>query len=109
MRGNAVPANYIKRHVSSFFRASRPTTLTLCARLKATRLWSNGAEFSLVVEKSYRPYKHLSPSALLLAHVILDDGVAAGEPVFLPQPIRNPLGCVTLLTVLADVVAQPLV
>src|SRR3954449_201520 len=53
--------------------------------------------------------KHLSPSALLLAHVILDDGVAAGEPVFLPQPIKNPLGCVTLLTVLADVVAQPLV
>src|ERR1051325_6381124 len=42
--------------------------------------------------------KHLSPAALLLAHVILDDAVPAGEPVFLPQPIRNPLGCVTLLT-----------
>ncbi len=53
--------------------------------------------------------KHLSPPALLLAHVILDDGVAAGEPVLVPQPIKNPLGRVTLLAVLADVVAQPLV
>src|SRR5436309_121424 len=52
MRGYAVPANYIKRHGVLLFRASRPTTLTLCARLKATRLWSYGAEFSLVVEKA---------------------------------------------------------
>src|SRR5205085_9487743 len=42
MRGNAVPANYIKRHGVLLVRASRPTTLTLCARLKATRLWSYG-------------------------------------------------------------------
>jgi hypothetical protein len=35
--------------------------------------------------------KHLPPAALLLAHVILDDGVAAGEPVLVPQPIKNPL------------------
>src|SRR3954447_12562797 len=54
MRGNAVPANYIKRHGVLLVRASRPTTLTLCARLKATRLWSYGAKFPLVVEKSYR-------------------------------------------------------
>src|SRR3954452_7105082 len=52
MRGNAVPANYIKRHGVLLVRASRPTTLTLCARLKATRLWSYGAEFSLVVGKN---------------------------------------------------------
>src|SRR4029453_16501572 len=53
--------------------------------------------------------KHLPPPALLLAHVILDDGVAAGEPVLVPQPIKNPLGGVTLLAVLTVVVAQPLV
>jgi len=52
--------------------------------------------------------KHLPLTALLLAHVILDDGVAAGEPVLVPQPIKNPLGRVTLLAVLADIVAQPL-
>ena len=53
--------------------------------------------------------KHLPPAALLLAHVILDDGVAASEPVLVPQPIKNPLGRVTLLAVLANIVAQPLV
>src|SRR5438874_20638 len=47
MRGNAFAANYIKRHGVLLLRASRPTTLTLCARLKATRLWSYGAECSL--------------------------------------------------------------
>jgi hypothetical protein len=46
---------------------------------------------------------------LLFANVILDDGVAAGEPVLVPQPIKNPLGRVTLLAVLASVIAQPLV
>jgi hypothetical protein len=45
----------------------------------------------------------------MLAHVILDNGVATGEPVLVPQPIKNPLGCVALLTVLTVVVAQPLV
>src|SRR2546421_9461716 len=49
MRGNAVPANYKKRHAVLLVGASRPTTLTLCVRLKATRLWSYGAEFSLGV------------------------------------------------------------
>jgi len=34
----------------------------------------------LVVQRD----KHLPPPALLLAHVILDDGVAAGEPVVVP-------------------------
>src|SRR5271167_3724994 len=53
--------------------------------------------------------KHLPPTAQLIAHVILDDGVAAGEPVLVSKPIKNPLGRVTLLAVLADVVAQPLV
>jgi hypothetical protein len=53
--------------------------------------------------------KHLPPPALLLAHVFLDDGVAAGEPVLVPQPIKNPLGRMALLAVLADIVAQPLV
>src|SRR2546421_1298942 len=53
--------------------------------------------------------KHLPPAAQLIAHVILDDGVAAGEPVLVSKPIKNPLGRVALLAVLANVVAQPLV
>src|SRR5271156_6822970 len=53
--------------------------------------------------------QHLPMAALMFANVILDDGVAAGEPVLVPQPIKNPLGRVTLLAVLASVIAQPLV
>src|SRR5947208_2907486 len=53
--------------------------------------------------------KHLPPAAQLIAHVILDDGVAAGEPVLVSKPIKNPLGRVALLAVLANVVGQPLV
>ena len=34
--------------------------------------------------------KHLPPTAQLIAHVILDDGVAAGEPVLVSKPIKNP-------------------
>ena len=52
--------------------------------------------------------KHLPMAALMFTHVILDDGVAAGEPMLVPQPIKNPLGRVTLLAVLASVIAQPL-
>jgi hypothetical protein len=33
--------------------------------------------------------KHLPAPALLIAHVILDDGVAAGEPVLASQPVKN--------------------
>src|SRR5258708_20629237 len=44
-----------------------------------------------------------------MAQVIVDDGVAAGEPVLVSKPIKNPLGRVALLAVLANVVAQPLV
>ena len=50
--------------------------------------------------------KHLPPTAQLIAYVILDDGVAAGEPVLVSKPIKNPLGRVTLLAVLANVVAR---
>ena len=53
--------------------------------------------------------KHLPPPALLIAHVILDDRVAAGEPVLVPQPVKNPLGRVTLLAGPANIITQPLV
>jgi hypothetical protein len=53
--------------------------------------------------------KHLPSAGQLIAHVILDDGVAAGEPVLVSKPIKNSLGRVALLAVLANVVAQPLV
>ena len=63
------------------------------------------AEISLgVARRVVQRDKHLPPPALLIAHVILDDGVAAGEPVLVPQPVKNPLGRVTLLAVLANIV-----
>src|SRR5665648_1291486 len=52
-------------------------------------------------------HKHLSPATLMLAHVILHDGVAAAEPVLIAKPIENPLGGVTLLAVLAEIVTKP--
>ena len=68
------------------------------------------AEIGLgVAGRVVQRHEHLPPAAALLAHVILHDGVAAGEPVLVPQPLENPLGRVTLLAALADIVPQPLV
>ena len=53
-------------------------------------------------------HEHLLPAPLLIAHVVLHDRVAAREPVLIPQPIENPLGRVTLLALLPDIIAQPL-
>jgi len=41
--------------------------------------------------------KNFPHPPLLLANVIRDDGNPTGEPVFIPQPGMNTLGCVALL------------
>ena len=48
-------------------------------------------------------------TALLLAHVVLHDRVATGEPVLVAQTIKQPLGCVTMLARTANIFDQPLI
>ena len=45
----------------------------------------------------------------MFTNVILDRRVAALEPVLIPQPLKNTLGGMPLLAVLAKVFQQPLV
>ncbi len=44
-------------------------------------------------------HEHLAAPPLLFPNVILDDHVAAGEAMFIPQPLKYLLGCVALLAV----------
>ena len=53
--------------------------------------------------------KDLARPSLLLPHVIGDDRDAAGKPVFVPEPLMDPLRRVPLLLQLAFVVFQDLV
>ena len=41
--------------------------------------------------------KDLSASAAMLPDVVFDDGIATLEPVFLPEPLEDPLGHMPLL------------
>jgi hypothetical protein len=52
-------------------------------------------------------HEHLAAAPLMLAQVRLHDGVAAGEPVLVPQAVENPLGRVPLLARTVQVLAQP--
>ena len=54
-------------------------------------------------------HEHLPPAPPMLADVVLHDGVAAGEPVLVAQPLEHPLRGVALLGALAEIVPQPLV
>ena len=68
------------------------------------------AEIGLsVAGRVMQRHEHLPPAAAMLADVILHDGVAAGEPVLVAQPIEHPLGRVPLLGALAEILPQPLV
>ena len=56
------------------------------------------AEIGLGMTRRMRQrHEHLPAAPFALAHVILDDRVAAGEPVLVPQPLEHPLGRVALL------------
>ena len=68
------------------------------------------AEIGLgVAGRMVQRHEHLPPAPAMLADVVLHDGVAADEPVLVAQPLEHPLGGVTLLGVLAEIVPQPLV
>ncbi|EEB82617.1 conserved hypothetical protein [Roseobacter sp. GAI101] len=52
-------------------------------------------------------HEHLTRTALLVAHIIFDDGVPAVEAAFITEPFKNALGCVSLLTRAHLVFRQP--
>ena len=54
-------------------------------------------------------HEHLPPAAFALAHVILHDRVAAGEPVLVPEPLQHAPGRMALLAVDPDIALQPAV
>ena len=54
-------------------------------------------------------HEHLLRPAAVLPHVVLDYGVLAAEPMPVPEPLEDPLGCVALLPGTPEVVYQDLV
>ncbi len=54
-------------------------------------------------------HEHLLAALLSLAHVILDDRVAAGEPAFGTQPVEHSLGRMALLARNRQVLIQPMI
>ena len=50
--------------------------------------------------------EHLLGPAAMLPHVVLDRGVLAAEPMLVPEPLEDPLGCVALLPGTPEVVYQ---
>lgn len=53
-------------------------------------------------------HEHLLAALIPLAHVILDDRVAAGEPALVPEPVEHPLGRMALLARHLQVFFQPM-
>ena len=67
------------------------------------------AEIGLrVARRMVQRHEHLPAAPAMLADVVLHDGVAADEPVLVPQPLEHPLGGVALLGALPEIVPQPL-
>ena len=54
-------------------------------------------------------HEHLATPALLFAHVILDDPIAAREAMLVAEPLKDPLGRMALLAVPSLILDQPLV
>ena len=54
-------------------------------------------------------HEHLAAAPLALAHVILHDRVAAGEPVLVAKPLEHPLRRVALLAMDLPITVQPTV
>jgi len=53
-------------------------------------------------------HEHLLTTLIPLAHVILDDRVAAGEPALVSKPVKHPLGRMALLARHLEVFLQPM-
>ena len=60
-----------------------------------------------VTGRMVQRHEHLPAAPLVLAQIGLHDGVAAGEPVLVAQPVEDPLRGVTLLARAVRVLAQP--
>ena len=54
-------------------------------------------------------HEHLLAALITLAHIILDDRVAAGEPAFVAQAVEHPLGRMALLARHLQVFIEPMV
>ena len=54
-------------------------------------------------------HEHLPPPAVMLAHIVLHDRVAAAEPVLGAKPVEDTLGRVALLAQLLQILLQPLI
>jgi len=54
-------------------------------------------------------HEHLATAPFALPHVVLHDRVAAGEPVFIAEPVEHPLRCVPLLAMNPQIAVQPAV
>ena len=54
-------------------------------------------------------YKHLLTATLLAAHIVFDDGVAAVEPTFITEPLKNALGRMALLAWTNFVLGKPFI
>ena len=66
------------------------------------------AEIGLRVSRRMsQRHEHLLATLIALAHVILDDRVAAGEAALLTKPVKHPLGRVALLARHLSVLVQP--
>ena len=62
-----------------------------------------------VARRMGQGHEHLLRPAAMLPHVVLDYGVLAAEPMLVPEPLEDPLGCVALLPGTPEVVCQDLV
>ena len=62
-----------------------------------------------VARRMGQGHEHLLRPTAMLPHVVLDYGVLAGEPMLVPEPLEDPLGCVALLPGTPEVVYQDLV
>ena len=51
-----------------------------------------------VARRMGQGHEHLLRPAAVLPHVVLDYGVLAAEPMLVPEPLEDPLGCVALLS-----------
>ncbi len=54
-------------------------------------------------------HEHILATLIPLAHVMLDDRVADGEPALIPQPIKHPLGRMALLARHLSVLIKPMI
>jgi hypothetical protein len=54
-------------------------------------------------------HEHLLAALFPLAHIVLDDRVAASEPAFVAETVENPLGRMALLARHLQVVIKPMI